>query len=60
MAKPIVLCDTAGMTNDRWLECRMHGPRDIPYTVAEAMLQLFLVYHHGRLRWSCGKSKKGK
>ena len=34
MAKPIVLCDTAGMTNDRWLECRMHGPKgDIPYTV---------------------------
>ena len=27
MAKPIVLCDTAGMTNDRWLECRMHGPK---------------------------------
>ena len=34
MAKPIILCDTAGMTNDRWLECRMHGPKgDIPYTV---------------------------
>ncbi len=34
MAAPIVLCDTAGMSNDRWLECRMHGPKgDIPYTV---------------------------
>ena len=34
MSKPIVLCDTAGMDNDRWLECRMHGPKgDIPYTV---------------------------
>ena len=34
MAKPIILCDTAGMTNDRWLECRMHGPKgDISYTV---------------------------
>ena len=34
MAKPISLCDTAGMTNDRWLECRMHGPKgDIEYTV---------------------------
>ena len=34
MAKPIILCDTAGMTNDRWLECRMHGPKgNIPYTV---------------------------
>lgn len=34
MAAPIVLCDTAGMTNERWLECRMHGPKgDIPYTV---------------------------
>ncbi len=34
MAAPIALCDTAGMDNDRWLECRMHGPKgDIPYTV---------------------------
>ena len=34
MAAPISLCDTAGMDNDTWLECRMHGPRgDIPYTV---------------------------
>lgn len=34
MAKPIVLCDTAGMSNERWLDCRMHGPKgDIPYTV---------------------------
>lgn len=34
MAAPIILCNTAGMTNDRWLECRMHGPKgDIPYTV---------------------------
>ena len=34
MAAPIVLCDTAGMSNNRWLECRMHGPKgDIPYTV---------------------------
>lgn len=32
--KPIILCDTKGMTNERWLECRMHGPNgDIPYTV---------------------------
>ena len=34
MASPIMLCDTAGMSNERWLECRMHGPKgDIPYTV---------------------------
>lgn len=34
MSAPIILCDTAGMTNERWLECRMHGPKgDIPYTV---------------------------
>lgn len=34
MAAPIALCDTKGMTNERWLECRMHGPKgDIPYTV---------------------------
>lgn len=34
MGKPNILIDTAGMDNDRWLECRMHGPLgDIPYTV---------------------------
>ena len=34
MASPIILCDCAGMANDRWLECRAHGPKgDIPYTV---------------------------
>lgn len=34
MAAPKILCDTAGMDNERWLECRMHGPKgDIPYTV---------------------------
>lgn len=34
MAAPIILCDTAGMANERWLECRAHGPKgNIPYTV---------------------------
>ncbi len=34
MSAPIILCDTAGMSRDRWLECRAHGPKgDIPYTV---------------------------
>ena len=34
MAAPILLCDTAGMTRERWLECRMHGPDGkIPYTI---------------------------
>ena len=34
MAAPIILCDTAGMTQERWLECRMHGPLGtIEYTV---------------------------
>lgn len=34
MSAPIILCDTAGMTNERWLECRMHGPSGkIPYTI---------------------------
>ena len=31
---PTLLCDTAGMTREHWLECRMHGPDgDIPYTI---------------------------
>lgn len=34
MAAPILLCDTTGMSNERWLECRMHGPKgDIPFTI---------------------------
>lgn len=34
MSAPIILCDTAGMTNEEWLEARMHGPHGkIPYTV---------------------------
>lgn len=34
MAAPTVLCDCAGMTRERWLECRDHGPKgDIEYTV---------------------------
>ena len=34
MAAPIILCDTAGMTNEQWLDARMHGPHGkIPYTV---------------------------
>jgi len=34
MSAPIILCDTAGMSRERWLECRMHGPKgDIPYTL---------------------------
>lgn len=34
MAKPNILCDCAGLSNDRWLEYRTHGPKgDIPYTV---------------------------
>lgn len=34
MAKPNILCDCVGMTDDRWQECRAHGPLgDIPYTI---------------------------
>ena len=34
MAAPIILCDCTGMSRERWLECREHGPKgDIEYTV---------------------------
>lgn len=34
MASPIILCDTTGMSETRWLACREHGPKgDIEYTV---------------------------
>lgn len=29
MSAPNILCDTAGMTNERWLECRAHGQKAI-------------------------------
>lgn len=32
--KPNILCDTKGMSEGKWLECRAHGPLgEIPYTV---------------------------
>ena len=41
MAAPILLCDTKGMTRERWLDCRMHGPKgDIKYTVGGSEPQL--------------------
>lgn len=34
MAAPIILCDTKSMNRERWLACRMHGPKgDIEYTI---------------------------
>ena len=34
MAAPNILCDCTGMSRERWLECREHGPKgDIEYTV---------------------------
>jgi len=34
MGAPNLLCDTKGMTRERWLECREHGPDgDIEYTI---------------------------
>lgn len=34
MGEPILLCDTKGMTRERWLECRAHGPAgDIDYAL---------------------------
>ncbi len=34
MSAPIILCNTSGMTNEQWLDARMHGPHGtIPYTV---------------------------
>ena len=34
MAAPVILCDTAGMSEARWLACREHGPKgDIEFTV---------------------------
>ena len=55
MSAPIILCDTAGMTNERWLECRAHGPKGtIPYTVEAAMWLLSSAYRRGQRRWSYG------
>ena len=54
MSRAIPLIDCAGMSNERWLECRAHGPKgDIPYTVA-VMLLPSAGYLPGQLRWSSG------
>ncbi|MCL2301375.1 MAG: YqaJ viral recombinase family protein [Firmicutes bacterium] len=43
MAAPILLCDTAGMTRERWLDCRMHGPAGtIPYTLGGSDVSVVL------------------
>ena len=43
MATPILLCDTAGMTRARWLDCRMHGPAGtIPYTLGGSDVSVVL------------------
>ena len=43
MAAPIALCDCAGMDNDRWLECRQHGPKgDIECTVGGSDVAVIL------------------
>ena len=68
MAAPILLCDTAGMDNDRWLECRMHGPDGkIPYTVGGSdvaaifglspwttPLELWMIKNGASVRTYCG------
>ena len=61
MAKPNILCDCAGLSNDRWLEYRAHGPKgDIPYTVGgKRMWQPSSGCLPGKRRWSCGSSRKG-
>lgn len=34
MATPVILCDTAGMSEAQWLACREYGPKgDIEFTV---------------------------
>jgi putative phage-type endonuclease len=47
MATPVILCDTAGMSEAQWLACREHGPKgDIGFTVGgsdvAAIFGLFL------------------
>ena len=55
MGKPNILIDTEGMDNDRWLECRMHGPLgDIPYTVGGSDVAAIF----GVSPWNSGSSKK--
>lgn len=42
MAQPILLCDTKGMSNERWLECRMHGPISGDYSSLEKIIDLYM------------------
>ena len=59
MAAPIILCDTAGMTNEQWLEARMHGPHGkIPYTVGGSDVAAIFGVSLGPRPWNSGTSKR--
>ena len=60
MAEPIILCDTAGMSRERWLECRAHGPDgDIPYTVGGSDVPIILGYSPWSTPLELWRIKKG-
>lgn len=60
MAAPIILCDTAGMTNEQWLEARMHGPHEKSRIQSAAVMLLrYSVFLPGLRRWSSGTLKRG-
>jgi putative phage-type endonuclease len=57
---PIRLIDTAGMTEERWLECRKHGPAgDIPYTIGGSDTAVVLGISPWRSPYELYLVKKG-
>ena len=60
MAKPIILCDTKGMDRERWLECRMHGPKgDIEYTLGGSDISTIFGLNPWMTPLELWKIKKG-
>ena len=61
MAKPIILCDTKGMDRERWLECRMHGPKgDIEYTIGGSDVSTIFGLNPWMTPLELWKIKKGE
>lgn len=61
MSKPIRLIDTAGMTEERWLECRRHGADgSIPYTLGGSDIAVVLGISPWRSPYELYMIKKGR
>ena len=58
--RPNILCDTKGMSEEKWLECRAHGPLgNIPYTVGGSDIATIFGISPWNTPLELWRSKKG-